>query len=71
LIIQNDEGDWVAKCELCQWSTIQTKRKNAENNLRNHINMVHKEGIKGIKQQNRPTSRSNLPPNLPDKIKEI
>jgi hypothetical protein len=70
LIRQENDGNWLAKCDLCQWKTLESKRKDAENKLSNHINMVHKEGIKGIKKQKLPISPDKLPPNLPSPIKE-
>lgn len=70
MIIQDKEGQWEAKCELCQWKTTQLKRDAAENKLRNHINIVHKKGVNKIKHKKRPTSKDNMPPKIPKAIKE-
>jgi len=70
LIIQNNDGKWEAKCELCQWKTTQLERSNAETKLRNHITVVHKKGVKKIKEQKRPTSQSDMAPKIPEPIKE-
>lgn len=70
MIVEDNEGKWEAKCDLCQWKTNQLKQSDAENKLRNHINTVHKKGIKEIKKQKRPISKQDLPPKIPTPIKE-
>ncbi|MDG6221825.1 MAG: hypothetical protein IAX21_06690 [Candidatus Bathyarchaeota archaeon] len=70
MIIKEDNGNWLAKCDLCQWKTLQPKRSQAQNKLSNHINKVHKKGIKTIDQQKVPNSPAKMPPNLPAPIKE-
>lgn len=65
MIIHNStDGKWQAKCDICQWKTLEIKRENAANKLRNHINIVHKEGLQKIKKQQRPVSRANMPPKI-------
>lgn len=71
LIAQNNNGDWLATCELCQWHKSLPKRNNAENKLRNHINIVHKKGVKNIKYKKRPAVRENILPQTPASIRRF
>jgi hypothetical protein len=70
LIKQEKDGKWVAKCDICQWKTIESEKKDAEHKLSNHINIVHKRGIKGVEKQKLPISPGKLPPQIPSPIKE-
>jgi hypothetical protein len=70
LIKQEKDGKWLAKCNICQWKTLELEKKDAENKLANHISMVHKKGVKGIKKKKTPISPDKVPPNIPSPIKE-
>lgn len=70
VIRQKKDGKWLAKCDLCQWKTSESERKDAENKLSNHINMVHKRGVKGVKKQKPLISPDRMPPKTPAPIKE-
>jgi len=70
LIKRETDGKWLAKCDICQWKTLEPKRLDAENKLSNHISIVHRKGKRSIKEQKLPISPDKLPPNLPSPIKE-
>jgi hypothetical protein len=70
VIRQEKDGKWFAKCDLCQWKTLESERKDAENKLSNHISIVHKKGVKRVKKHKHPVSPDEMPPKLPEPIKE-
>lgn len=70
LIRQEKDGNWFAKCDLCQWKTVESKRNDAQNKLSNHINIIHKKGIEGTKNQKSTIPPAEMPPKLPSPIKE-
>lgn len=70
MIKQEKDGKWLAKCDLCQWKTLESEKKDAENRLSNHINIVHRKEVAGVKKQKVPISPDKMPPNIPSPIKE-
>jgi hypothetical protein len=46
------------------------RKKDAGNNLSDHINMVHKKGVKGINKHKSPVSPDQNPQKVPSQIKE-
>ncbi|MBN1784940.1 MAG: hypothetical protein JW815_04315 [Candidatus Bathyarchaeota archaeon] len=70
MIKQENDGKWLAKCDICQWKTFELERKDAENKLANHITIVHKKGITGTKKKKTPISPEKMPPKIPSPIKE-
>ena len=70
LIKREKDGNWSAKCDLCQWKTVESKRNNAQNKLSNHINIIHKKGIEVTKKQKSTIPPAEKPPKLPSPIKE-
>lgn len=70
LITQENDGSWLAKCDLCQWKTLESEKEDAQNKLSNHISIVHKKGVASIKEKKRPISPGKMPPNIPSPVKE-
>jgi hypothetical protein len=69
VIRQEKDGNWLVKCDLCQWRTSELKRRDAENKLSSHINIVHKKRVKGAKKQKTTISPDQMPPKMPSPIK--
>jgi hypothetical protein len=70
LIREEQDGKWLAKCDLCEWKTLESKKIDSENKLSNHITIAHRKGVTKIKKQKSPVSPDKAPPNLPSPIKE-
>lgn len=70
MIKQEENGRWLAKCDICQWKTYEASRLNAENKLSNHIDMKHKKQKITIKKQKPPLPAKDFPPRLPPAIDE-
>jgi hypothetical protein len=67
---KQEDGKWTVKCPICTWKKIEDKKEKAENSLANHIEIVHKEGKKGVKEHEPLIPPSEMPPKIPPYVKE-
>jgi hypothetical protein len=67
---QEKDGKWAVECQICTWKTVEDDKQKAENNLANHIEIVHKEGRKGVKKKEPLIPPSEMPPKIPPSVKE-
>jgi hypothetical protein len=67
---KDEKGTWTVKCPICSWKKVEDDKQKAENSLANHIEIVHKEGRKGVGQKDPLIAPSDAPPGIPPPVKE-
>lgn len=70
MIKQRDNGKWFASCPICTWKDEFVAEREAKTELNNHINIKHSEGRQTVPNQEQLIPPRDLPPQIPDAVKE-
>jgi hypothetical protein len=62
MIKQQEDGLWLAKCDICSWRSVEPEEAGARRKLSRHFNVTHRRGDKGASKRIRRT-----PPRVVDR----
>jgi hypothetical protein len=62
MIKQQEDGLWLASCDICSWKSIESKESTARKKLSRHFDVTHRRGSEGASKRIRRT-----PPRVVDR----
>lgn len=65
-MIKKEGTKWIIKCDICSWNTEAKTEKEAKRKLNRHLDILHKNPPRKIKETNSPVTDDIKQANLPE-----